>query len=560
MTGAWLRRAVAALTWVARIALPYAVVVVQRHLDCLYILQIERYKPDRYGRWLLGNWRRLVPVLEIALQMLTVLSAPLLIVRLATHWVIAYLLWLGTGHFILLRYTSLQVSQRLQYTARASRASLATFGISGLVGAGYVWVVLAWIPNLDLPARLMIGAIGAMAWAGIFAPGIVFLAAQVVVPVERRISQGFLSEADRRMRAYSGRVIGITGSYGKTTTKFITAALLAAKYRVLKTPDGVNTTMGITRIIREELSDEHEIFVVEVATYGPGEIREVCEILRPRLGILTSVGVQHLERFGTQARIAEAKYELLASLPSGGTAVVNADDPVCLELAGRARVDGKRVVLYGMGGGTAGDLTIRAVDIKVSVRGTSFRVITSQGASAAYETHLLGRWNLSNILAGITAAVEWGVPLETMREAVAGLRPAPRRLEVREEGGIVKILDVANANPLGAQMALEVLAQFEGGSRILITPGMVELGPIEAEENRRFGQAAAAVCDYVVLVGLEQTRPIRDGLADRGFPPGHVLVAKNADEVAEHLAGVVRPGDILLYENRLPDTYLEVGS
>lgn len=559
MTAAWLRRPAAALTWVARMALPYVVVAVQHQLDCLYILQIERYKPDRYGRWLLGHWRRLIPLLEIALQMLTVFSAPLLIAGLGVHWVFAYLLWLGTGHLILWRHRSLQVSQRLQHTARAVRVALVAFGMSGMLGAAYVWVVVASIPTLDLLARLSIGAIGAVAWVGIFGPGLVLLAAQVVVPVERRISRTFLGEAERRMRAYPGRVIGITGSYGKTTTKFITAALLAARYRVLKTPDGVNTTMGITRIIREELSDEHEIFVVEVAAYGPGEIREVCEILRPRLGILTSVGVQHLERFGTQARIAEAKYELLASLPPGGTAVVNADDPVCLELAERARRDGKRVVLYGTGE-AAGDLAIRGVDVTLSGRGTRFRVVAGRGESVAYETHLLGRWNLSNILAGLAAGVEWGVPLEAMREAVATLRPAPQRLEVREEGGIVKILDVANANPRGAQMALEVLAQFEGGSRILITPGMVELGPIEAEENRRFGQAAAAVCDYVVLVGPEHTRPIRDGLMDRGFPQDRVLVARNADEVADRLAGVVRPGDVLLYENRLPDSYLEAGS
>jgi len=546
------------LWWAARIALPYAVVVVRRHLDCVYILQLERYKPDRYGRWLRGHWRQLIPGLEIALQLLLVVSAPLLIVRLGMHWAAAYLLWLAAGHLIFWRHRSLQVSQRLQYTTRAVRLSLAAFGMSGLLGAAYVGLVVASLPPLDLPAGLTIGAMGAAAWVGIFAPGIVLLAAYAVRPVERRIYQRFLGEADRRIRTFPGRVIGITGSYGKTTTKFITADLLAAKYRVLKTPDGVNTTMGITRIIREELSDLHEIFVVEVAAYGPGEIREVCEILRPRLGILTSVGVQHLERFGTPARIAEAKYELLASLPPGGTGVINADDPVCLELAERARAEGKRVLLYGMGEGT-GDLAVRGVDVKVSGRGTRFRVITGQGASADYETRLLGRWNLSNILAGIAAAVEWGVPLEAMQDAVAALRPAPRRLEVREEAGIVKILDIANANPRGAQMALEVLAQFTGGSRILITPGMVELGPIEAEENRRFGQAAAAVCDYVVLVGPEQTRPIRDGLADGGFLQDRILVARNAEEVADRLAGVVRPGDILLYENRLPDTYLEVG-
>jgi UDP-N-acetylmuramoyl-tripeptide--D-alanyl-D-alanine ligase len=147
-----------------------------------------------------------------------------------------------------------------------------------------------------------------------------------------------------------------------------------------------------------------------------------------------------------------------------------------------------------------------------------------------------------------------------MKSAVAGLVPAPRRLEIREEGGVIRILDVANANPRGAEMALEVLAKFSGGSRILITPGMVELGPIEAEENRRFGEKAAAVCDYVVLVGPEQTRPIQEGLVERGYPADRVLIARQAHEVADLLAKIVRPGDILLYENRLPDTYLEVAS
>ncbi len=123
---------------------------------------------------------------------------------------------------------------------------------------------------------------------------------------------------------------------------------------------------------------------------------------------------------------------------------------------------------------------------------------------------------------------------------------------------MIRILDVANANPRGAEMALEVLGQFTGGQRILITPGMVELGPIEAEENKAFGRRAAGVCDYVVLVGPEQTRPIREGLHEQGFPPDRLRVARHADEVADHLAAIVRPGDILLYENRLPDTYLEV--
>jgi UDP-N-acetylmuramoyl-tripeptide--D-alanyl-D-alanine ligase len=317
--------------------------------------------------------------------------------------------------------------------------------------------------------------------------------------------------------------------------------------------------MGITRIIRDELKDDHEVFVVEMSAYGPGEIREVCDIVHPALGMLTAVGVQHLERFGTPERIAEAKYELIAALPPGAPAVINADDAVCLRLAERARSEGKRIALYGTGEGATG-LTVRGTDFAVSARGSRFRVVTADGQTEFFETRLLGRWNLSNVLGGIAAALEWGVPLPAMKPAVAALVPAPRRLEIREEGGIIRILDVANANPRGAAMALEVLAQFAGGSRILITPGMVELGSIEAEENRRFGERAASVCDYVVLVGPDQTRPIRQGLMERGFPADRVLTARHADEVTDLLARVVKPGDILLYENRLPDTYLEVAS
>ncbi len=548
----------AAVGWVARLGFPYALVVVKRHLDCTYILQLERYTPDRYTRWVRARWRVLLPAVEIGLQILTVMLSVLL-AGTGIHWLVVYALWLGTGHIILSRRISLQVSQRLQWTPRAIRVSLVGFALSGLLMAGVMTLgVLLLSPWAFFPA-VVVGGIGGCALAGCLAPSVVGLAARAMTPVERAIARRFLAEADRRMRAYPGRVIGITGSYGKTTTKFITASLLASRYRVLKTPDGVNTTMGITRVVREELRDEHELFVVEVAAYGAGEIREVCEILRPHLGILTAVGVQHLERFGTQAAIAEAKYELLAALPPGGTAVVNADDPVCLPLGDRARSDGKRVVLYGMGEDER-DLAVRGTEMKISAQGTSFRVVTADGEAESFRTRLVGRFNLSNLLAGMATARELGVPLAAMREPVAGLSPAPKRLEIREEGGIVKILDVANANPLGAQMALEVLSEFQGGSRILITPGMVELGPIETEENRRFGQAAASVCDYVVLVGPEQTRPIRDGLAERGFPPDRILTARHADEVADRLAAIVRPGDILLFENRLPDTYIEVAS
>jgi len=538
----------------AAAALPYPVAVALRQLDCLYILQLERYSPARYLGWARRHRGHLVPSAEVGVQLLALaLGAGLR--GLGAPWPAAYAVWLAAGHWALRRRRPLQVSQRLQWTARAVRVGALSFLCTGLLAAGAIGAAGALV---GAAWQLVLGGMAGFTLAGALAPVAVALAARLLAPAEQRVARRFVSQAAERMRRYPGTVIGVTGSYGKTGTKLVLADLLAAKYRVFKTPAGVNTTMGITRVIREDLRDEAEYFVVEVSAYGPGEIREVCEVVRPRLAILTAVGVQHLERFGTPERIAEAKYELIQALPAGGAAVVNADDPTCLLLAERARREGTRVLLYGMQ--AAEGLALRGVDVAVGPRGSRFQAVTAAGERADFETPLLGRWNLSNILGALAAAVECGVPLAAMREAVAALRPAPRRLELREEGGIIRILDVANANPRGAEMALEVLGQFTGGQRILITPGMVELGPLEEEENRRFGRRAAAVCDYVVLVGPAQTRPIGEGLQDAGFAPERVRVARHAGEVADQLADIVRPGDVLLYENRLPDTYLEVPS
>ena len=289
---------------------PYVWVVVQRELDSLYILQLERYSPARFARWLGGNRRTLVPGWEVATQIGVVAAACLLAVK-GIPWLVAYALWLAAGHLARRRQRSLQVSQRLQFTSRTVRVSAAVFALSGVLVAGAVVTASLAFPVPGLSARLVAGGIVGFALAGFVAPLLVWLAGSLLLPVERRIFHGYLGEADRRMRRYPGRVVGITGSYGKTTTKFILAHLLEGRYRTFKTPDGVNTTMGITRIIREELRDDHEVFVVEMAAYGPGEIREVCDLVHPTLGILTAVGVQHLERFGTPERIADAKYELV---------------------------------------------------------------------------------------------------------------------------------------------------------------------------------------------------------------------------------------------------------
>ena len=546
------------LHWTAAALLPYAVVVTRRHLDFVYLAQLERYNSSRLWGWITRHWRMVLDPHAAMVQM-AVLAAGVGIALFELPHIGLYAIWVVAGLWLAARRSSLQVSQRLQFTSRAVRLTAGTFVLAAIILLGVMVLGVVMLARQTTVARTFaveIGVVAALAVASVLAAGTVCLANLILSPLEHAINHRFFGEARRRMQRYPGQVVGITGSYGKTTTKFITAALLARRYPVLKTPDGVNTTMGITRVVREDLRDDHRFFVVEVAAYGPGEIREVCDILRPALGILTAVGVQHLERFGSPERIAEAKYELIASLPPDGLAIMNADDPGCLRLADRARHEGRRTLLYGIGEDER-SLDVRGKNVKLSSKGSAFCVETQVG-TALFETRLLGSWNIANILGATALALECGVPLGEIREGVSALTPPPKRLEVREEGGVVKLIDVANANPLGAKMALEVLGQFEGGAKILITPGLVELGRIEAEENRRLGRAAAAVCDYVVLVGPRQTLPLREGLHESGFSDSRILVARHSDEVADRLKEIVRPGDILLYENRLPDTYLEL--
>ena len=545
------RRAAAAL-------LPYVGVVVTRHLDLVYLAQLERYKNPRLWGWISRHWGMVLDG-QAALVQMAVLVAGVVLSWFHLPALTFFIIWVAAGMWLASRRPSIQVSQRLQFTPRAIRLTAITLVLAVAMMLGTTVLTIALLSRFMAAPRGFLVALGlatGLAVVSEVAAATVFLANASLAPLEQAINRRFYAQARERMRSFHGRVVGITGSYGKTTTKFITAALLGRRYRVLKTPDGVNTTMGITRVVREDLRDDHQFFVVEVAAYGPGEIREVCDILRPTLGVLTAVGVQHLERFRTPERIAEAKYELIASLPSDGSAVMNADDPGCLRLADRARREGKRILLYGIGEDER-VFDVRGKNVKISSKGSAFCVETEAG-TAMFETRLLGSWNVANILGATAAALECGVPLEEIREGVKSLTPPPKRLEIREEGGVIKLIDVANANPLGAHMALEILGQFEGGSKILITPGLVELGQIEAEENRRLGRAAATVCDYVVLVGPTQTLPLREGLRESGFSEDRVLVARHSGEVADCLKEIVRQGDVLLYENRLPDTYLEL--
>ena len=382
-----------------------------------------------------------------------------------------------------------------------------------------------------------------------FEPALIALAAVCAQPMEKHINQQFVDDAKKRLESNPSLIkIGITGSYGKTSTKFLLRDILSVKYNVLATPSSFNTTMGVTRVIREQLTPAHQVFIAEMGARHVGDIRELVDLVHPGIGILTSVGPQHLDTFGTIERIKNTKYELIDGLPQNGTAILARDGAICEELYARCPLENKYM---------PGDL-VRSSDMEWGPFGTRFTLEdTKTGESARCETRLLGEHSIANLLLCCTAARVLGMTLPEIAQGVARCQPVEHRLELISGGAGVTIIDDAfNANPVGAQAALRVLKNFPG-RRIIITPGMVELGGEEAAFNRAFGEQMADSADVAILVGKKHTQPIVDGLLAKGFPQEKIHVVSSLNESTKVLHAMMRAGDVVLYENDLPDNYSE---
>ena len=301
-----------------------------------------------------------------------------------------------------------------------------------------------------------------------------------------------------------------------------------------------------------------------MGAYKRGDIKTLCRLAPPEIGILTAVGPQHLERFKSIENTAIAKYELIEALPSDGLAVINNDNEICAALADKTvSVTVKRysVIPYSVKAKENDDDTIdiRASDIKHSQKGLSFTVSAVDIGTIEITTRLLGQHNVSNILAAIAVSLHCGMSLDDIQAAIRDLEPVPHRLELKpSDTGVIIIDDSFNSNPEGAKAALEVLTDFvndNGGKKVLVTPGMVELGEREYDENKKLGSHAAKVCDLVILVGDETTEPILNGLRHENYPEQQIHKVKNLAEVQLQLTKNLKAGDVVLFENDLPDNY-----
>ena len=494
----------------------------------LHMFQLNSYVPGTQARWIFRNARRWA--------------------RLFIPLVGGFFFWRGKAKKQL-------VKKPLVYTARVKRmlAAIVILQLLHVAAFAVPYYLLIMRNEANDAFVLLLG--GCWVLFGCYtlqflAPWTVLLANAVNMPIERAIRGHFINEAKEKLQNSPNlTVIGITGSYGKTSVKHFLHTLLRAKYNVLMTPGGANVPMSVVRTVREQLTAAHEIFICEMGAKNVGDIKELCDIVRPKHGILTSIGPQHLETFGSLENVISTKFELADALPAEGILFANGDDENIQAKLGEY----PNVITYApFENGSA----YYAEDITADHRGTTFTLVTPQGERETFTARLIGRHNVVNLVGAAAAAHTLGVPLRALKGQMRKIAPVQHRLELLDKGGGLLVIDDAyNSNPTGAKAALDALALFEG-TKVLVTPGMIELGAKQEELNRRFGEQAAAVCGYIALVGAAQTKPIREGILAAGFAREKLIVEETLREALAKVYALPYDGrKIILLENDLPDNY-----
>jgi len=520
--------------------------------------QIEEYMSRRYLRWTFARRERWLPKRPILAWIVGVVLG--FVLTEAPGSFMLTLIGIVTAIIAVWPPDEGEIKKAFRPTARAKRLLGASFGVAVFDLALYLFI----LSRLPLPE---IGELrfAAISFIGLFlfltAPFILIAGNWLMTPVEAFFRQRFINRARGVLAEINPTVIGITGSYGKTSTKAYLTHILNGRYKAYPTPKSYNTLMGVCLAINNDLKDDHSIdyFICEMGAYIPGEIQAICDLTHPNISIVVEVGPQHLERFGSLENVAKAKYEIIKALPSDGLGVFNWDNPYVREMYEKAYPQNRLAVSREVDPTNvpANGPRFIASEISESLDGLHFTVTDTQtGEQERFETPLLGVHNVTNVMLSTAAAVHEGMSLKEIARRVRGLQPAESRLVKQSTPeGITIINDAYSANPAGIISSLQVLSLHQNGRRLLITPGMVELGQLQEQENRKLGEIAAQHATDVILVGTQQTAPVKDGLQAAGFPAERLQVVDTLGEAITWYKAHLKSGDTVLFLNDLPDTY-----
>jgi UDP-N-acetylmuramoyl-tripeptide--D-alanyl-D-alanine ligase len=508
--------------------------IVTSSLAQMHMFQLNSYSAVKHVRWMSKNYGM------IFTHVISLLFAADALFPVSEKWqIFVYSLFaVLLAVFGFVSIPKKKAKKPLVFTTRVIRMFVTETVLVALVGVGSYFVYKATEVRF---------AIALMFLAYALVPFLIIVSNFINAPIEAGVRQHYINDAKKILKSCPDlKIIGITGSYGKTSMKFFLTTLLKGKYDVLMTPESYNTPMGVVKTIRSSLKGYHEIFVCEMGAKKVKEIDELCRIAGPQHGIVTSIGPQHLETFKSVENVIKTKFELADYvIKDGGNCFVNIDNEYIKNNLP------KEAVTYG----TCDEADYKAEVISVSKAGTAFSVRFPDGEIVELQSILIGAHNVVNLCGAVAMAHFMGVSPSEIKAQMPKITAVPHRLQLLEKGPYTIIDDAFNSNPAGSAAALDTLALFED-FKILVTPGMVELGAKEEECNREFGRHAAKVCDYVVLVGKKQTEPICNGLKDEGYPDEKIYVADSFNEGIQAAYNVTADRrKIILLENDLPDNY-----
>ncbi len=404
---------------------------------------------------------------------------------------------------------------------------------------------LAYVIGDDMIALLRFSIV---CGAPILTPYILFVAYIFNEPIEEILRRHHLRIATNKLNGTDVIKIGITGSYAKTTVKEILRTILSQKYRVLATPESYNTPLGIALTVRN-LDSTHDVFIAEMGARSKGDIAALAKLVKPTYGILTGVNEQHLETFGDIENTKNTKFELFEYLENDGAGFFSADNKNSVELYQRFK--GEKY----LAGVKGEDNFVTATDITMDVKGMTFTLNIKGEQPVNCSTVLLGTHSVKNICLAAALAYKIGLSVSEIADGISRIQSIGHRLELLPNNkNIVIIDDSYNSNVDGVGAAMEVLDNFSG-RKIVLTPGLIELGKIENLANFELGKTLSNHADLVIIIGNHNAEMIINGLIEGGMSRDNIKFAKSLNKGNQLLNEILKEGDVVLFENDLPDNY-----
>ena len=476
----------------------------------LHIFQLNYYKLDKQITYCVKNYKKIILNMIINLLILKLIDKLFLVI-------ILFII------FIKLNLSKLQ-KKKLVYTKKVIRYFVFAFIIALFITIHLSYKIILML-NIIIDLELL-------------------LIDLINKPMNNLINAFYIRNAKNKLKKYKNlNIVGITGSYGKTSVKNYLYTFLSTRYNVLKTPKNYNTDLGIVKTIRSDLDNIHEIFIVEMGATKNGDINKICDIVKPNISIITNIGKMHLDSFKTEENILNSKFEIFEN---SSVVFANIDDKKIKNNI--PMLNDKKIITFSS---KYSEADYFLFDIN-SLNGKTKFKIKYDNKIVEFETKLLGIHNIYNVFMALAIADYYKVDITKLNREVYNLKNIKHRLELKKVNNMLIIDDSYNSNEIGSKNALDVLKSFEG-YKIVVTPGMVELGSEENKINYRFGTYIADSCDEVILTNVKNTKYIFEALKNKNF--NNIRYIEKIDKVFDYIQKIDKNNVVVLLENDLPDQY-----